>query len=223
MDKFEYKGKAEIKHLNVRKEGPEDDKNLAVDVKLQCVASAELFDFFHEGLRKVLFTDIGAVKNYYLNALTFSNKIKNCELEIAGQRYLGVDIHKFTLEPKDTDQVTMTFSACISPTSNQVAILAEFVMDEVSIEVMPSPELDFGESETSPSDSDTTAQLTDDGLYDQAVKVVLEQRRVSISLVQRHLRIGYNRAARLVETMEERGVVGPMQSNGNREVLKEAA
>jgi S-DNA-T family DNA segregation ATPase FtsK/SpoIIIE len=58
-----------------------------------------------------------------------------------------------------------------------------------------------------------------DALYDQAVAVVLKNRRASISLVQRHLRIGYNRAARLLEQMEQSGVVSPMQSNGNRDIL----
>lgn len=58
-----------------------------------------------------------------------------------------------------------------------------------------------------------------DPLYDQAVEIVLRTRRPSISLVQRHLRIGYNRAARLIEQMEQAGLVSPMQSNGNREVL----
>jgi len=61
-----------------------------------------------------------------------------------------------------------------------------------------------------------------DPLYDQAVEIVLKNRRASISLVQRHLRIGYNRAARLVEQMEAAGLVSPMQSNGNREVLAPA-
>ena len=58
-----------------------------------------------------------------------------------------------------------------------------------------------------------------DPLYDQAVEIVLKTRRPSISLVQRHLRIGYNRAARLIEQMEQAGMVSSMQSNGNREVL----
>lgn len=58
-----------------------------------------------------------------------------------------------------------------------------------------------------------------DGLYDEAVAIVLKHRRASISLVQRHLRIGYNRAARLLEAMEQAGVVSPMQSNGNRDIL----
>ena len=61
-----------------------------------------------------------------------------------------------------------------------------------------------------------------DALYDQAVEIVLKTRRPSISLVQRHLRIGYNRAARLIEAMEQAGLVSPMQSNGNREVLAPA-
>jgi S-DNA-T family DNA segregation ATPase FtsK/SpoIIIE len=58
-----------------------------------------------------------------------------------------------------------------------------------------------------------------DPLYDQAVEVVMKNRKASISLVQRHLKIGYNRAARLVEDMERAGLVGSMSSNGQREIL----
>jgi S-DNA-T family DNA segregation ATPase FtsK/SpoIIIE len=58
-----------------------------------------------------------------------------------------------------------------------------------------------------------------DALYDQAVEIVIKTRRPSISLVQRHLRIGYNRAARLIEQMERAGLVSSMGSNGNREVI----
>ncbi|MGA0841302.1 MAG: DNA translocase FtsK, partial [Pseudomonadales bacterium] len=59
----------------------------------------------------------------------------------------------------------------------------------------------------------------DDALYDEAVNFVIESRRPSISSVQRKLRIGYNRAARLIEAMEAAGVVSAMNSNGSREVL----
>ncbi len=59
----------------------------------------------------------------------------------------------------------------------------------------------------------------EDALYDEAVQFVLESRRASISAVQRKLRIGYNRAARLIEAMEAAGVVSSMSSNGSREVL----
>jgi S-DNA-T family DNA segregation ATPase FtsK/SpoIIIE len=58
-----------------------------------------------------------------------------------------------------------------------------------------------------------------DPLYDQAVEIVLKNRKASISLVQRHLKIGYNRAARLVEDMEHSGLVSSMGTNGQREIL----
>src|SRR5690606_34763015 len=58
-----------------------------------------------------------------------------------------------------------------------------------------------------------------DELYDEAVRFVTESRRASISSVQRKLRIGYNRAARLIEAMEAAGVVTEMNTNGSREVL----
>jgi S-DNA-T family DNA segregation ATPase FtsK/SpoIIIE len=63
------------------------------------------------------------------------------------------------------------------------------------------------------------ADAEQDPLYDEAVKIVVESRKASISGVQRRLKIGYNRAARLVEAMEAAGLVGPLQSNGSREVL----
>ena len=68
------------------------------------------------------------------------------------------------------------------------------------------------------SESSSSAEDVDE-LYDEAVNFVIESRRASISAVQRKLRIGYNRAARLIEAMEEAGLVSEMSSNGSREVL----
>ena len=59
----------------------------------------------------------------------------------------------------------------------------------------------------------------DDPLYQEALKIVMETRKTSISFIQRKLRIGYNRAANLIETMETRGVLSSQQSNGSREIL----
>jgi len=58
-----------------------------------------------------------------------------------------------------------------------------------------------------------------DPLYDEAVRIVTESRKASISGVQRRLKIGYNRAARMIEAMEAAGLVGTLQSNGSREVI----
>ena len=83
--------------------------------------------------------------------------------------------------------------------------------------------LDSFEEEGRGNDDSSRITLKQDGefdpLYKDAVAVVMKSRRASISLVQRHLRIGYNRAARLIEKMENSGLVSAMQSNGNREIL----
>ena len=70
-----------------------------------------------------------------------------------------------------------------------------------------------GEGGESSSDAES------DPLYDQAVDIVLKNKRASISLVQRHLRIGYNRSARLIEAMEKAGLVSAMDGRGGREVM----
>jgi S-DNA-T family DNA segregation ATPase FtsK/SpoIIIE len=82
--------------------------------------------------------------------------------------------------------------------------------------------LESGEEETGELGGLEEGDAESDPLYDQAVEIVLKTRRASISLVQRHLRIGYNRAARLIEQMERAGMVSSMQSNGNREILTPA-
>jgi S-DNA-T family DNA segregation ATPase FtsK/SpoIIIE len=79
----------------------------------------------------------------------------------------------------------------------------------------PSAPIPGLKSETGGGGSDVEA----DPLYDEAVRIVTETRKASISGVQRRLKIGYNRAARMVEAMEEAGLVGPLESNGARAVL----
>jgi S-DNA-T family DNA segregation ATPase FtsK/SpoIIIE len=91
-----------------------------------------------------------------------------------------------------------------------VDFLRETGMPDYQEEILADPE---------PQNATADHDAESDPLYDQAVQVVLQNRKASVSLVQRHLRIGYNRAARLVETMERAGLVSPMQSNGNREIL----
>lgn len=88
-----------------------------------------------------------------------------------------------------------------------------------------TPEYMLDLTQTSLETSDPNAEFGDnnwgekDALYDQAVQIVLETRRASISSIQRRLKIGYNRAARLMEDMEKAGLVSAMENNGNREIL----
>lgn len=87
----------------------------------------------------------------------------------------------------------------------------EEITDEATVSSIPVPGFSGGEE----GEDDPEA----DPLYDEAVAFVLESRKASISSVQRKLRVGYNRAARLIEQMEASGVVSPMSSNGSREIL----
>jgi S-DNA-T family DNA segregation ATPase FtsK/SpoIIIE len=87
------------------------------------------------------------------------------------------------------------------------------------IEGILSNEAEEGGADFADVGSTSGAGSEVDPLYDEAVGIVLKTRRASISGVQRQLRIGYNRAARLIEDMERAGLVSAMQSNGNREVL----
>jgi DNA segregation ATPase FtsK/SpoIIIE, S-DNA-T family len=96
-------------------------------------------------------------------------------------------------------------------------ISAPSYLDEVlSGPSMPIPGLPSDELEEGEPNGDEGEQ---DALFDEAVKIVTVERKPSISYVQRRLKIGYNRAARLLESMEAAGIVGPLQSNGAREVL----
>ncbi len=81
-------------------------------------------------------------------------------------------------------------------------------------EVLSGSASPFGATEPSVGDTEQ-----DDPLYDEAVEFVVQSRRPSISSLQRKLRIGYNRAARLIEAMQEAGVVSPMDTDGSREIL----
>jgi DNA segregation ATPase FtsK/SpoIIIE, S-DNA-T family len=92
-------------------------------------------------------------------------------------------------------------------------------------EILEGPSMPIPGLPGEPPEPGAEGDLADgeqDPLYDQAVRVVVESRKASISGVQRRLKIGYNRAARMIETMEAAGIVGPLQSNGAREVLTPA-
>ena len=80
------------------------------------------------------------------------------------------------------------------------------------------PDILAGQGEDGEGGSMDDEDAETDPLYDQAVAIVTRSRKASISYVQRQLKVGYNRAARMVEAMERAGVVGPLQSNGSREI-----
>lgn len=81
----------------------------------------------------------------------------------------------------------------------------------------------FEEEEGGEASAGAATDAESDPLYDQAVEIVMKNKRASISLVQRHLRIGYNRSARLIEAMEKAGLVSTMDERGGRNILARRA
>ncbi|MCH8180214.1 MAG: hypothetical protein IIA02_10590 [Proteobacteria bacterium] len=184
-----------------------------------------------------------AKRNLQLGPLTFGHEHDGYSLQACGSTHQGVKVKKFHLEILDGGHINLTFSVSFEPSGTEVATLAEYLADEIEIVLQSAnQELDFEGTDdgiwarsvnriperkdhtppdsAGPSDSDLLAGIDgEDPMYQQAVEIVTSQQRASISLVQRHLRIGYNRAARLLEAMESAGLISPMSNDGSRTVL----
>lgn len=145
MSKFRFQGRASITHLNTRKEGPDDDKELAVDVKQQALCGVNVCDYFEPELAYFLFMEGGAVRNTMMGPIGFSNELEGYRLDAVGGTFYGVKVKKFSLEPVDGSQIRLTFSISFKPSGDEVARMAEYLQDEIDIELNPSrEELDLG-------------------------------------------------------------------------------
>jgi DNA segregation ATPase FtsK/SpoIIIE-like protein len=174
------------------------------------------------------------VRNGFLHPLGYMHEISGASVKIDGGWFPGSDVKKFSIAPRDGGQVDITCSVAIYPSSNEVAELAKNVQDGARVEIEGPPDLfdgDQGAAAAGNAATDlprkdgapATVDATDDGpdpMLAAARDVVLKQKRASISLVQRELRLGYNRAARLPEALESEGTVSAMNETGARKILK---
>jgi Ftsk gamma domain len=253
---FRLDGRADLKHLNVRKEGPDDEKILAVDVKLAFEkVDRSICGYFDDALADFLWrheTSGLIVRNAFLKPVAFLHEISSATVTIDGNRFHGCEVKRPEISPRDGGTVDVTVSVSIYPSSSEVADLAKRVQDGVLVSIEGPPDLfDSAPGDTQQAagrlqqmlrEDGVSAELvgadgavlakfggapgagpaTDDPMIEDARVLVLKERRASISLVQRHLRIGYNRAARLLESLEALGVVSAMGPNGARSILGSA-
>ena len=248
---FKISGVATIKHLNVRKEGPEDEKVLAVDVKLEfSKVDRRLCAYFDDALEAFLWrgdTNALIVRNGFLSPVAYSNQVTGATVKIGLHEYVGCDVRKFSIVPADGGVMTLACSVSLYPSSPDVADLAKLVQDDDQVSIEGPPDL-FAQDDPGAKVAKAAAERIDamarengatvtllakdgeaigvlgdgpDPLYDQAVAIVREHKKPSISLVQRELKIGYNRAARLLEDMEKAGIVGPLDLHGQRALLQD--
>jgi len=123
--------------------------------------------------------------------------------------------------PSGTSMPTRCHGAFVSDAEvhRVVEVLKKSTPPDYIEEVLSGPKTPIPGFPAEEGEGGAAADPEADELYDEAVKIVTTERKPSISYVQRRLKIGYNRAARLLEAMENAGLVGPLQSNGAREVL----
>lgn len=221
--KFRYSGEATVLHLNARKEGPDDDKVLAVDLKLHAVADAAMMlGFFEPLLGPVMHLPNGAVRSVFLGPVHFAHELENYAVTALGSTFTGAKVKKFALTPLDGGRLDMVFGVSFKPSGDEVARLAEYLADDIDVLIEPQDgefDLDAPAPASGRQAPAPSSDSEEDPLQEQALALVIDQQRASISMVQRHLKIGYNRAARLLEALEYRGVVSSMSTNGTREVL----
>lgn len=223
---FKLAGTAAIKHLNVRKEGPEDEQILAVDIKLEMKKlDRVLCDYFDPALQTFLWrgdTDSMIVRNNFLQPVAYMHTISSAIATIDLHIFQGAEIKKFTIQPKDGGVIDLICSVTVYPSASEVADLAKRVQDDVRVAIDGPPDLFASATSQDKDASDGTQNPDGDGvdqLIDRTRSLVIESNKASISYIQRKLQIGYNRAARLLEALEIEGVVGPMGASGMRQVL----
>lgn len=223
---FKVSGVATIRHLNVRKEGPEEEKIIAVDVKLQFSrVDRRLCAYFDDALESFLWrgdTDALIVRNTFLSPVVYLNEIGSATVDIGLHKFHGCEVKKFSIQPADGGVITLGCSVSLYPNASDVSDLAKIVQDDELVCIEGPPDLFDSQAAAINKTPDQVLDglLPDaDPMYAQAVQLVLQEQKASISMVQRHLKIGYNRAARLLEDMEKGGVVSSMRSNGSRDIL----
>lgn len=133
-----YSGHASIEHLNMRKVGDDEARELAVDVKLEIKADATaLLCFADATMLAALFLPGGAVRNTMLGPVTFSNQLKNYRIEAVGSVFTGVTLRKFAITTKDGYRLSITLTASFAPSADETTRLAEYLDDEVLVRIEP--------------------------------------------------------------------------------------
>lgn len=140
---FRFEGHAELQSLNIRKRGNDDEKVLVVDARFSGRAHADLCDYFDPLLRSFLFLDGVIARPRAMDPIGFCNVIEHCELRLLQRWFTDVQLRRFRIEPHDGGQIQLSFTATFRPSKDEVAVLAEFMDEDVHLVAQPEPELDF--------------------------------------------------------------------------------
>lgn len=216
---MEFQSAASLQHINVRKEGPGDEKVTAIDLKFECILPADFVDSLvcpvDETAGEALssfWTESGDAKFATLEHVRFSRQIFNMTVVAFGLEMTSCKLSKWSFKAMDMRQAEVAFS--VSTTSfpaNTLSVLGEQLGEVGTVRAFAAQQ-DMFEDGAAPD-------INQDELFENALSLCKRDQKVSISHLQRCLGIGYNRAARLVEEMERRKLCSPMDASGARRLL----
>lgn len=237
-----------LKHINLRKEGPGDVQEPAMDLKFTGKVEASLIDAMMCGedemkgeAERAFWREDGSPRFMGMGDVKFQRQIEHANAVIDGIQVRDVKVKNFSFSATESHTGYLTFSISSNePPGKALATFAEMLHENAMV-VITVPQGDLfadgdpkdaanrldeavratGGTATLESGGKVLATFGDgpDPLYDDAKAFVIHLQRASIATLKRHLKTGYNRAARLVERMEAEGVVSPSNEKGTRRVL----
>ena len=141
MSALSWSGNAVVQHLNVRKQGPDDEKELALDVKLCADARSEVLIHFADMLAGFLFATDGSLRFPLMEPVSWAGEIKHITLTMSEHEFYGVTLRKFSFAPSAGWKVAMTFTASFAPTGREAALIAELLAEVVKVDITPEGDL----------------------------------------------------------------------------------
>jgi len=138
-----YTGIAEIKHINLRKEGATEDKTLAADIKIAFVTDSEFVIPFNSALRSLLWNENGAVRIPAMEPVAMDGKIPGLSVSLAHKavEFRQAEGKKFLFEPMQGYRVGVSMSLAVSPEPRQTGALANLLGESIMVEIYPQADL----------------------------------------------------------------------------------
>lgn len=236
-----------IININFRKENHGKEEVLAADVKFTMTLPISLLhdlavdqppipfsEFFYDDPVAVESSTVegetySRKRELGIGGISLSTQLFSHELQIQSDGehmppidFSDVKINNLSVAFEDNRQMKLTgrFQFEVPEDDELIGRLAEFIKSDAKVTITPPKQMDLIDNAEESNVVDFEEGGTDeDPMYEQAKELVINSQRATISSLQRELKIGYNRATRLIERMEAEGVVGPHQDNAPREIL----
>jgi hypothetical protein len=136
---FRFNGKAELKHVNIRKDKANakagDDGVLTVDLTILAACDIDLIDYLDPGIRAFLWSTEGIVRNTKIASLKIKSEVADLAADVAGVQFAAARASSFIVEPLDSLKALVKFKLSAQPTASEIAVLAEHHGEEIDLSI----------------------------------------------------------------------------------------